>query len=68
MVAGPDEEVRVDLVEEQEAALVSCDGRTPVVVDAGGTVTARGGGAPVLLARVGLPDFYTLVRRKFGLR
>ena len=68
VVTGPDEEVRVDLVEEQEAALVSCDGRMPVVVDAGGTVTAQGGGVPVRLARVGLPDFYTLVRRKFGLR
>jgi NAD+ kinase len=68
VVASPEEEVRVVLVGDQAPAIVSCDGRRPVVVEAGGTLTARGGGRPVRLARVGPLDFYTLVRRKFGLR
>lgn len=67
LVAGPNEEIRVELVADQPPALVSCDGRPPAVVEAGGRVTARGGAPPVLLARVGLLDFSTLVRRKFGL-
>jgi len=68
VVASPDEEVRVDLVGEQAPAVVSCDGRDPVMVDPGGWITVAGVGRPVRLARVGLLDFYGLVRRKFGLR
>lgn len=67
-VAAPDEEIRIELVEDQADALVSCDGREPVVAPPGSVVRARGGGEPVRLARVGLNDFPTLVRRKFGLR
>ncbi|MTV26817.1 hypothetical protein FTX61_15545 [Nitriliruptoraceae bacterium ZYF776] len=67
-VAAPEEAVRVDLVEDQAPGLVSCDGREPLLVPPGGSVTAVGGGAAVALARVGLSDFPTLVRRKFGLR
>lgn len=67
LVVGPDEEVRVSVLPDQEPAVVSVDGRVPVVVAPGGTVVARGGGAPVHLARVGYLDFYSLVRRKFGL-
>ena len=68
VVAGPGEEVRVWLPEDQPPAVVSCDGREPVQVGAGGSVIARGGGRPVRIARVGEPDFWSLVRRKFGLR
>ncbi|MFW5933133.1 MAG: NAD(+)/NADH kinase [Actinomycetota bacterium] len=68
VVAAPDEVVRVELVPDQAPALISPDGREPVELDPGGTVTVRGGGRPVRLARVGLLDFATLVRRKFGLR
>jgi NAD+ kinase len=68
LVAGPDEEVRVHVLPDQEPAIVSCDGRVPIVVQPGGIVTATGGGKPVRLARVGYLDFYGLVRRKFGLR
>jgi NAD+ kinase len=68
LVCASDETVRVDLPEEQPPAVVSCDGREPVTVQAGGHVTVVGGGRPVMLARVGDMDFYTLVRRKFGLR
>lgn len=68
LVCGQDEHVRVDLPDDQPAAVVSCDGREPTIVPAGGHVRAVGGGVPVRLARVQLPDFYALVRRKFGLR
>lgn len=70
IVAGPDEEVRVDLVGDGDRApaLVTCDGRPPVQVGPGGSVTITGGGHPVRLARVGVLDFYSLVRKKFGLR
>jgi NAD+ kinase len=68
VVAGPDEAVRVDLLIDQPPALVSADGREPIELVAGGAITARGGGRPVQLARVGLLDFTTVVRRKFGLR
>jgi NAD+ kinase len=68
VVAGPGEEVRVELPADQPPAIVSCDGRDPVQVAAGGTISAVGDGPPVRLARVGLFDFWALVRRKFGLR
>ncbi|MEX1179188.1 MAG: NAD(+)/NADH kinase [Nitriliruptor sp.] len=67
-VAAPHEVVRVDLLPDQAVALVSCDGREPIAAPPGSYVTARGDGVPVHLARVGVTDFPTLVRRKFGLR
>lgn len=68
LVAGPDERVRVDVLEDQAPALVSCDGREPIDVPPGSRVEAVGGGRPVHLARVSVLDFYGLVRHKFGLR
>ncbi|MFO7960179.1 MAG: NAD(+)/NADH kinase [Nitriliruptoraceae bacterium] len=68
VVAGPEEVVRVELLEGQASGLASCDGRSPVALGPGATVTVIGGAKPVRLARVGLIDFPTLVRRKFGLR
>ncbi len=68
VVAGPEEVVRVELLEGQASGLASCDGRSPVALGPGATVTVIGGAEPVRLARVGLIDFPTLVRRKFGLR
>lgn len=68
LVCGRDEVVRVDLPDDQPPAVVSCDGRDPTLVPAGGHVQAVGGGRPVRLARVQSHDFYSLVRRKFGLR
>lgn len=67
VVCGIDELVRVHVLPDQPSALVSCDGRQPIDVPDGGAVLTRGGGAPVRLARVGMLDFYGLVRRKFGL-
>lgn len=68
LVVAEDEVVRVDILEEQDPAIVSCDGRPPVTVPAGGAVEVVGGGVPVRLARVDPRDFYGLVRAKFGLR
>jgi NAD+ kinase len=68
VVAGPGEAVWVEILPDQHPAVVSCDGRQPLSLAAGGSITAVGGGRPVRLARVGHLDFYTLVRRKFGLR
>jgi NAD+ kinase len=68
VVAGPDEEVRIELLTEQDPAVISCDGRDPVVLDAGGTIRVRGADHPVRIARTAPADFYRLVREKFGLR
>jgi NAD+ kinase len=67
-VAAPDEEIRVELVEDQADGVVSCDGRPPVLAPPGSSVRVVGDRTPVRLARVGVGDFPTLVRRKFGLR
>lgn len=68
IVAASDELVTIRVVEEQAPAVVSCDGREPVEVPAGGSVRAIGGGAPVGIARIAAVDFYGVVRHKFGLR
>lgn len=68
LVVGEDEEVNVHVVSDQEPAVVSCDGRPPSTVPAGGRVRILGGGSAVRLARVRPRDFYSLVRDKFGLR
>lgn len=68
VIAGPDEVIRVELSAGQPGGLVSCDGRTPVQLPAGGEIRARGGGRPVRIARTREPDFYRLLRDKFGLR
>ncbi len=67
LVTGVEEHVRIRILDQQEPAIVSCDGRQPVIVPPGGAVVAVGGATPVRLARVGLLEFYGLVRRKFGL-
>lgn len=68
LVCSVDETIRIDLPDDQPPAVVSCDGRDPTLAPAGSHVVARGGGRPVRLARVQPPDFYALLRRKFGLR
>ncbi len=68
IVAAVDEPVVVGVVADQAPAIVSCDGRDPVELPAGGRIVATGDGRPVRVARVGTVDFYEVVRRKFGLR
>lgn len=67
LVAAPDEVVRVALLPEQAPAVVSCDGREPILVEPGEAIRVAGGGHPVRLARVAPLEFPTLLRRKFGL-
>lgn len=68
VIAAPSELVRIGLPDDQQAGVVSCDGRVPVRLEPGGHLTVTGGGPPLRVARVGEGDFYGLVRRKFGLR
>lgn len=68
IVAAVDEPVRIHVLADQEPAVVSCDGRNPVEVPAGGSVTAVGGATPLRIARLDHVDFYDVVRRKFHLR
>ncbi|HEX9766115.1 MAG TPA: NAD(+)/NADH kinase [Nitriliruptorales bacterium] len=68
LLAGPDEVVRIEVPDDQEPAVVSCDGRDPVMLPPGGSVTATAGGRPVRMVQLGDLDFIALVRRKFGLR
>lgn len=68
IIASPHEPISVELVDDQAGGIVSSDGRDPVDVPAGGSVIVTGGGRPVVFARVGLLDFPSRVRRKFGLR
>lgn len=67
LVADPSETIVVTVVEGQEPAVVSCDGRTPLMVPAGGSVSCRGSATPVLVAQVDPLPFPSLLRRKFNL-
>ncbi len=67
LVADPSETIVVTVIDNQEPAVVSCDGRTPMIVPAGGTVSCRGSAIPVLVAQVDPLPFPTLLRRKFNL-
>lgn len=67
LVVAPSETIRIHVLPDQAPAVVSCDGREPLVVPPGGRVSVQGGQRPVRLARVTLLDFYALIRRKFNL-
>lgn len=67
LVVDPSEAIVVTVAPDQEAAVVSCDGRTPMLVPAGGSVTCRGALTPVLVAQVDPLPFPSLIRRKFNL-
>jgi NAD+ kinase len=68
LVVSEEEEIRIEVHGDQPSAVMSCDGRAPATIAPGGSVYVRGGGPPVLLARIGGRDFYDRVRMKFGLR
>jgi NAD+ kinase len=59
--------VTVSVAGDQDGALVSTDGMGPTVVAPGGSVVIEGGARPVLVARIGEPDFFGRVRRTFRL-
>lgn len=68
IVTGPREPVEIALASDEDAALVTCDGRDPTELVPGGRVRVVGGGRPVRFATLGPPGFFALVRRTFGLR
>lgn len=68
LVAGESEQLQIKVLPDQEPAVVSCDGQSPITVPPGGTVHVASGGPRVRLARVSPRNFYSLVRAKFGLR
>jgi len=52
VLAHPTEVVTIRLAADQDGALVSADGMTPILLPPGGKVEIRGNGRPVLLATV----------------
>lgn len=67
LVVEPSEEIVVTVGKGQEPAVVSCDGRTPMLVPAGASVRCQGADTPVLVAQVDPLPFPSLIRRKFNL-
>lgn len=66
LVLGPDEEVRVDVLDERLATLL-VDGRTIGDLGHGDAIVCRAGGHPARLVRFGLRDFHQTLKAKFGL-
>lgn len=67
LVADPDEHVRITVAPDQQAAIVSRDGRTPLEVPSGGHVDCTGSDVDVLVAEIEPIAFPELIRRKFNL-
>lgn len=68
LVVDPRESLSMRPVEGQSASVVSCDGRKPLPVPAGGSVRVHRGPSPVRMVRLAPFDFYGRVRGKFGLQ
>jgi NAD+ kinase len=66
LVLGPDEEVRIEVLEGRTATLL-VDGRNIGELVAGDAVTCRAGSHPARLVRFGERDFHQILKAKFGL-
>lgn len=66
LVLGPDEDVRVDVLEGRMATLV-VDGRRVGDLSPGDAVVCRPGKHPARLVRFGDRDFHQILKAKFGL-
>jgi NAD+ kinase len=66
LVLGPDEEVRVEVLEGRTATLL-VDGRNIGELVAGDVLTCRAGSHPARLVRFGARDFHQILKAKFGL-
>jgi NAD+ kinase len=66
LVLGPDEEVRVEVLEGRTATLL-VDGRHIGELVAGDAVTCRAGEHPARFVRFGARDFHQILKAKFGL-
>lgn len=67
LVTSTRQQVTVALATDQEPAVVSCDGRRPLMVPPGGRVEVTGASVPVRVARLGPRPFPELVRTTFRL-
>jgi NAD+ kinase len=68
LVIDPQELLSVRPHPGRNRCTVSLDGRESMEVPVGGRVVVARGDAPVLMARMGPPDFYARVRHKFNLQ
>jgi NAD+ kinase len=66
LVLGPDEEVRVEVLEGRTATLL-VDGRNIGELVPGDAITCRAGPHPAHLVRFGERDFHQILKAKFGL-
>jgi NAD+ kinase len=66
LVLSPDEEVGLELLPDRPAALV-VDGRATIALLPGDTVRVRAGKRPARFITFATPDFYGILRAKFGL-
>jgi NAD+ kinase len=66
MVLSPDDEVRLDVLPDRDAAL-AIDGRIVVRCDIGASIRCRSAGHPARLVTFGGRDFHGLLKRKFQL-
>jgi NAD+ kinase len=66
LVLGPDEPVRIRLLDDRPALLV-VDGGPLVPLGAGDTVLVAAGAVPVPIVRIGSHDFHDVLRHKFNL-
>lgn len=67
LVTSTRQQVTVALADDQEPAVVSCDGRRPLMVPPGGRVEVTGASVPVRVARLERRPFAELVRTTFRL-
>jgi NAD+ kinase len=66
LVLGPDEEVRIEVLEGRTATLL-VDGRNIGDLVPGDAITCRAGTHPARLVRFGARDFHRILKAKFGL-
>jgi len=66
LVLGPDEEVRIEVLEGRTATLL-VDGRNIGNLEPGDAITCLAGSHPARLVRFGERDFHQILRAKFGL-
>ena len=66
LVLGPEEEVRIEVLEGRTATLL-VDGRNVGELVPGDAVTCRAGPHPARLVRFGERDFHQILKAKFGL-
>ena len=67
LVVGPDETVRIDVLEGSAPVVVECDGRPGGEIPPGGALEACRSAEPGRLVRLGGMNFYGRARKKLRL-